>query len=200
MLASVDERDLTANPFLQLEAWLREAESASPRADAMTLATADATGRPSARQVLLRGLDERGLVFFTNRTSRKARELAGNPQAALLFHWYELGRQVRIEGAVEEVDETESDAYWRTRPRPSQVAAWASPQSQPLSGREQLDRLFAESAAEFGEGEVPLPPFWGGYRVVPAAFEFWQHQEDRLHDRVLYTRIDDGWRRERLAP
>lgn len=200
MLTSVDERELAANPIVQLEAWLREAEAASPRADAMTLATADAKGRPSARQVLLRGLDERGLVFFTNRASRKAKDLAANPQAALVFHWYELGRQVRVEGAVEEIDDAESHAYWRTRPRPSQIAAWASPQSQPLAGRSELDRRFEETAAEFGDGEVPLPPFWGGYRVLPKAFEFWQHQDDRLHDRVLYTRTDGGWRRERLAP
>jgi pyridoxamine 5'-phosphate oxidase len=196
----VDERDLLDDPIEQLQEWLREAESASPQANAMTLATADRRGRPSARQVLLRGIDPRGLVFFTNRTSRKASELAENPRAALVLHWYELGRQVRVEGAVEEVDEGESEAYWRTRPRGSQIAAWASPQSQVVASRRDLDGLYDTAEREQGAGDVPLPHFWGGYRVVPDAIELWQHRENRLHDRVRYRRADGGWTRERLAP
>jgi pyridoxamine 5'-phosphate oxidase len=196
----MDEHELLQDPIEQLEAWLADAWAVSPRADAMTLATADAEGRPSARQVLLRAFDHRGLVFFTNRTSRKARDLAGNPRAALVFHWYELGRQVRVEGRVEDVDAAESEAYWTTRPQGSQVAAWASPQSSAVESRDELDRLYAASAAELGDGVIPLPPFWGGYRVVPDAIEFWQHRENRLHDRIRYVRADTGWRRERLAP
>jgi pyridoxamine 5'-phosphate oxidase len=200
MLRNVDEAELSEDPLAQLGDWLRDAQAVSAQHDAMTLATATTTGRPSARQILLRGLDERGLVFFTNRTSRKAAELLENPHAALVFHWYELGRQARIEGSVEEVDEVESEAYWRTRPRESQIAAWASPQSQTVEDREELDGLYATADLELGEGEVPLPPFWGGYRVVPHSVELWQHRENRLHDRVRYRRTASGWTRERLAP
>ena len=196
----MDESDLLDDPVEQLQAWLREAESASPQANAMTLATADRSGRPSARQVLLRGVDPRGLVFFTNRTSRKASELAENPRAALLLHWYELGRQVRVEGPVEEVEDAESQAYWRTRPRGSQIAAWASPQSQVVASRGELDDRYDAAERELGGGDVPLPDFWGGYRVVPDTIELWQHRENRLHDRVRYRRSDGGWTRERLAP
>jgi pyridoxamine 5'-phosphate oxidase len=200
MLSLVDESHLRDDPIAQLQDWLREAESASPQASAMTLATADKSGRPSARQVLLRGVDARGLVFFTNRASRKASELAENPRAALVLHWYELGRQVRVEGSVEEVEDAESEAYWRTRPRGSQIAAWASPQSQVVSSRAELDGLYDAAEREVGEGGVPLPHFWGGYRVVPDAIELWEHRENRLHDRVRYRRVDGGWARERLAP
>jgi pyridoxamine 5'-phosphate oxidase len=195
----VNEHELAADPIVQLEAWLAEARAVCPQAEAMTLATADGESRPSARQVLLRGLDPRGLVFFTNRASRKARELAANPHAALVFHWWELGRQVRIEGGVEVVSDEESDSYWRTRPRPSQIAAWASPQSQPIADRNALDRLYVAEDARF-EDDVPRPPFWGGYRVVPEAMELWQHRDDRLHDRVRYRRAAGGWLKERLAP
>jgi pyridoxamine 5'-phosphate oxidase len=166
----------------------------------MTLATADSEGRPSARVVLLRSVDERGVVFFTNRTSRKGHELAQNPSAAVVLHWWELGRQVRIEGSTEETTVDESSAYWRSRPRGSQLAAWASPQSQPVAERRDLDARVAEVGERFAGDEVPLPPFWGGYRVVPDRVEFWTHREDRLHDRVLYVREADGWRRQRLAP
>jgi pyridoxamine 5'-phosphate oxidase len=166
----------------------------------MTLATASRNGRPSARQVLLRTIDERGLVFFTNLTSRKAAELAENPYAALVFHWYGLGRQARVEGSVERVDPETSEEYWRTRPRGSRIAAWASPQSRPVESRDELERLYAASERELGDDEIPLPSFWGGYRVVPDAIEFWQHRENRLHDRIRYLRAATGWRRERLAP
>jgi pyridoxamine 5'-phosphate oxidase len=166
----------------------------------MTLATASPDGRPSARVVLLRELDERGLTFFTNRTSRKGEELRSNPRAAAAIHWWELGRQVRVEGAVEELTPKESAAYWATRPRGSQIAAWASPQSQPLADRAQLDALAAEIEKRFAGRDVPLPPFWGGYRLVPESIELWTHRDNRLHDRLLYTRAGLGWRCERLAP
>jgi pyridoxamine 5'-phosphate oxidase len=182
----VDEREIDANPITQLEA--------------MALATVGADGRPSARMVLLRGLDERGLTFFTNRMSRKGDELREHPSAALVLHWWELGRQVRVEGRVEETSTEESGAYWVTRPRPSRIAAWASPQSQPLDGREELAERVAEAEARFDGRDVPLPEFWGGYRVVPETIELWEHQDDRLHDRIRYVREDGGWRRERLAP
>jgi pyridoxamine 5'-phosphate oxidase len=196
----MDERDLDPDPIVALESWLREAERGSARPDAMTLATATRDGLPSARVVLLRGLDEHGLTFFTNRMSRKGRELEKNPRAALVLHWSELGRQVRIEGTVERVDDTESHAYWRTRPLASRIAAWASPQSRPLADRAALDALYEAAAARFGDEDVPLPDFWGGYRVVPEAVEFWEHRDDRLHDRIRYERLESGWRRERLAP
>jgi pyridoxamine 5'-phosphate oxidase len=196
----VNEHERSDDPIAELQAWLQAAATVSEQPDAMTLATADARGRPSARQVLLRGVDGRGLVFFTNRTSRKAAELAENPWAALVLHWYALGRQVRVEGSVEEVDPETTEAYWRTRPRGSRIAAWASPQSSPLASRDELERLYAESERELDGVEVPVPPFWGGYRVVPESIEFWQHRENRLHDRIRYLRGKSGWRRERLAP
>jgi pyridoxamine 5'-phosphate oxidase len=196
----MDEHDLDPDPVVALEAWLRDAERVPTRPDAMTLATATADGRPSARVVLLRGLDERGLAFFTNRSSRKGRELEENPRAALVLYWPELGRQVRVEGSVERVDDRESRAYWRTRPLGSRIAAWASPQSRPLADRAELDALYAAAAARFADDDVPLPDFWGGYRVVPDSIEFWEHQDDRLHDRLRYERTESGWRRERLAP
>jgi pyridoxamine 5'-phosphate oxidase len=200
MLHAVDESDLADDPIAQLEAWLEDARAAVPQPDAMTLATADADGRPSARIVLLRGLDGRGLTFFTNRDSRKGDDLRANPWAALVFHWWELGRQVRVEGEVEEASEEESTAYWRSRPRESQVAAWASPQSAPLTGRAELESSFADVERRFTGVDVPLPPFWGGYRLRPERVEFWAHRDSRLHDRVRYVRHDGVWRRERLAP
>jgi pyridoxamine 5'-phosphate oxidase len=200
MLSHVDERDLGPDPLVAVRAWLDEAEGATARPDAMTLATATREGRPSARVVLLRGLDERGLVFFTNRTSRKGSELEENPRAALVLHWPELGRQVRVDGRVEQLSDEESRAYWATRPRESRIAAWASPQSQPLADRAELERLYDTEAARFGDEDVPLPGFWGGYRVVPDTIELWEHRENRLHDRIRYERTTTGWRSERLAP
>ena len=183
-----------------LTTWLDEGPAAVPRQDSMTLATATPDGRPSARVVLLRGIDGRGITFFTNRTSRKGDELRLNPRAAAVIHWWELGRQVRIEGPVEETSEQESRAYWQTRPRASQLTAWASRQSRPLRGREELDARVAEAEERFAGVDVPLPPFWGGYRIVPTSIEFWTHRDDRLHDRIRYIRESDGWRAERLAP
>ena len=188
------------DPIDQLRAWLDEARAVVGEQQAMTLATATPDGRPSARVVLLRGLDEHGLTFFTNRTSRKGEDLHRNPRAAVAIHWWELGRQVRVEGAVVELSAQESTVYWKTRPRGSQLAAWASPQSQPLESRSELDALVAGVEERFAGVEVPLPPFWGGYRLVPETVELWVHRDDRLHDRLRYTRTGTAWRRERLAP
>ena len=196
----MDQHDLADDPFEQLAAWLDDARAADPRPAAMTLATATCDGRPSARIVLLRGLDDSGVTFFTNRTSRKGDELDANPHAAAVVHWWELGRQVRVEGAVERTSDEESLEYWRTRPRGSQLAAWSSPQSRPVSGRDELEARVAEMEERFAGDDVPLPPFWGGYRLRPTTIEFWTHRADRLHDRVRYARAGDAWRRERLAP
>ena len=188
------------DPFTRLRAWLEEARAVVGDPHVMTLATATPEGKPSARVVLLRDLDGRGLTFFTNRTSRKGDDLRANPRAAVAMHWWELGRQVRVEGAVEEISPDESAAYWATRPRGSQIAAWASPQSRPLTDRAALDARVTDAEERFDGRDVPLPPFWGGYRLIPESIELWTHRDDRLHDRVRYTREDDGWRSERLAP
>jgi pyridoxamine 5'-phosphate oxidase len=188
------------SPLPTLEAWLAEARAVVDEPHAMTLATATPDGRPSARVVLLRGLDGRGLTFFTNRASRKAEELAANPRAAIAIHWWRLGRQVRAEGLVEEVSPEESETYWDTRPRASQIAAWASRQSQPLPSPEALDERVLRTARRFDGQDVPLPPFWGGYRLVPEIVELWTHRDDRLHDRVRYVREGEGWSSERLWP
>jgi pyridoxamine 5'-phosphate oxidase len=197
----MDERDLDPDPLRQFEAWFDEARDTDVEVpEAMALATATPAGRPSARMVLLKAADERGFTFHTNYESRKGGELAANPQAALLFHWRPLGRQVRVEGRVERVSPDESEAYFRTRPLGSRLAAWASPQSRPLSSRAELERLYEEASARFPGEDVPLPPNWGGFRLVPDAYEFWQHAENRLHDRVRYERDDANWGRVRLAP
>jgi pyridoxamine 5'-phosphate oxidase len=196
----VDEHELDADPLIQLQAWLDEAGRAVPLPEAMTLATVGQDGRPSARVVLLRGIDERGLTFFTNRASRKGDELRASAHAALVLHWWELGRQVRVEGGVEETSFEDSEAYWVSRPRASRIAAWASPQSEVLTGRTDLEKRVAKAEARFEGVEIPLPPFWGGYRVVPDVIEFWRHDDDRLHDRIRYVREGNGWRRDRLAP
>jgi len=194
------ERDLGSDPLVALQAWLAEAERVADRPQVMTLATATPDGLPSARIVLLRGLNGGGLVFFTNRESRKGEDLRANPRAALVLHWWDLGRQIRVEGAVEEIGRSDSAEYWETRPRASRVAGWVSAQSRPLAGREELEAAYAEAEERFAGAEVPLPGHWGGYRVLPEVVEFWRHRESRLHDRVRFTRGPGGWRRDRLAP
>lgn len=201
MLSPLDEAHVDADPIVQFGHWFADAETADLiEPTAMTLATADAGGRPSARMVLLKGFDQRGFVFYTNYGSRKADELAGNPSAALVFWWPSLQRQVRVEGIVERVTREESEAYFRTRPLGSQLGAWASAQSQVIAGRAELERRLEELEARYGDGEVPLPPFWGGYRVHPEVIEFWQNRPNRLHDRLRYRRVPDGWTIERLSP
>jgi pyridoxamine 5'-phosphate oxidase len=193
--------DLVADPLEQFARWFDEARSAPIlEPNAMTLATVDAAGQPSARTVLLKAVDGRGLTFYTNRESRKARELTANPKAALLFWWPPHGRQVRFEGEIEAVDDAEADAYFATRPRGSQIGAWASAQSTVVADRATLDAAEQDMAARFADRPVPRPPFWGGYRLVPARVEFWQGRINRLHDRLRYTRRGDGWDLERLAP
>lgn len=196
----MDVADLDPDPLVQFERWFEEARAAAvPVPEAVALATASSDGRPSARMVLLKGADERGFAFYTSYESRKGRELAENPRAALLFHWQPLGRQVRVEGPVERVPAAESERYFRTRPLGSRLAAWASPQSAPLANRAELERLYEEAEAALGD-EPPLPPHWGGFRLAPVAYEFWQHGEDRLHDRIRYAGEGSGWRRTRLGP
>jgi pyridoxamine 5'-phosphate oxidase len=188
-------------PFARFGQWLKEAEASEPNdANGMTLATADASGRPTARMVLLKGFDERGFVFYTNLESRKGEDLAANPQAALLFHWKSRRRQVRIEGSVETVTAEEADAYFATRARASQIGAWASQQSRPLEGRFALEKAVAQYGVKFGLGKVPRPPHWSGFRIVPARIEFWQDGAFRLHDRIVYHRAGEAWRTERLFP
>lgn len=196
------ETAVATNPFTQFRSWLDQAVAAQlPQPLGMALATASADGRPSVRIVLLRGFDARGFVFFTNYESRKAQELDSNPQAALAFYWAELDRQVRIEGRVERISAEESDTYFASRPRGSRLGAWASPQSQIIADRDLLDRRMEELEAKYAEGDIPRPPYWGGYRVVPVSIEFWQGQVNRLHDRLRYRRLDgDSWCLERLAP
>jgi pyridoxamine 5'-phosphate oxidase len=186
--------DLDVDPLRQFEQWHLEAGS-----DAVALATATPEGAPSARMVLLRNADERGFTFHTNYESRKGRELEANPRAALLFYWHKLGRQVRVEGSVERVGRAESEVYFRTRPRGAQLAALTSAQSEPVESREALESRFAEHETRYAD-EVPLPETWGGYRLVPETYEFWQHRENRLHDRFRYRREADVWTIERLSP
>jgi pyridoxamine 5'-phosphate oxidase len=188
-------------PFLEFKEWLDEAWKKEPAdAHAMTVATATPDGRPSARIVLLKGFDANGFVFYTNFESRKGQELLANPRAALLFHWKSLMRQVRIEGEARPVSDAEADAYFATRPRQSQLGAWASDQSRPLDSRTALVGRVAAVTARYGFGTVPRPPHWSGFRVVPERIEFWQDQAFRLHDRLVYIRESDGWRTERLFP
>jgi pyridoxamine 5'-phosphate oxidase len=193
--------DLDADPLTQFQSWFAAAGTAGIAApEAMMLATAGSDGRPSARMVLLRGADSDGFVFFTGYRSRKAAELDANPQAALLFHWQPLGRQVRVEGGASRVDSGESDAYFASRPLESRLGAWASEQSAEIEGRSVLESAVAKARARFG-ADVPRPPRWGGYRVTPDAYEFWQHGEHRLHDRFRYTLDASGrWTVARLAP
>jgi pyridoxamine 5'-phosphate oxidase len=195
------EADVDADPVVQFGRWFEQAEQAGLlEPTAMTLATATLDGRPSARMVLLRGFDERGFCFYTNHESRKGVELAANPRAALVFWWGELERQVRIEGPVAPTSRAESEAYFHSRPPGSQLSAAASPQSRVIQDRAVLERRVAELATDSADGQVPLPDFWGGYRLTHEVVEFWQGRPNRLHDRLRYRRAGDGWKIERLAP
>lgn len=199
-MASLDEADAPAEPLALFQRWMQEALTAElPEPNAMTLATVGPDGRPSTRIVLIKGCDERGLVWFTNYTSRKGRELAGQPYAALQFHWVELERQVRIEGRVTPTGADESDAYFLRRPLGSRLGAWASEQSAVVPSRKALEEELARREAEFGE-HPPRPPHWGGYRLVPDTFEFWQGRASRLHDRLRYRLEGGTWQLARLAP
>jgi pyridoxamine 5'-phosphate oxidase len=198
---ALTEADVDADPVVQFGRWFEQAEQAGLlEPTAMTLATATPDGRPSARMVLLRGFDERGFCFYTNYESRKGVELAANPRAALVFWWGELERQVRIEGPVAPTSRAESEAYFHSRPSGSQLSAAASPQSRVIQDRAVLERRVAELATGSADGQVPLPDFWGGYRLTHEVVEFWQGRPNRLHDRLRYRRAGDGWKIERLAP
>ncbi len=201
-LRALRERDADPDPLRQFDLWFDEAvRSGLTEPNGMTLATVDAAGRPAARIVLLKGYDQRGFVFYTSYESRKARELDVNPRAALCFWWPELERQVRIEGTVEKTSAEESDSYFRSRPRESQLGAWVSDQSAVIAGREVLEQRLAELEAQYAGSEIPRPPRWGGYRLVPDMIEFWQGREARLHDRLRYRRgSGDTWLMERLSP
>ncbi len=195
-------QELDPNPFAQFQSWFNQAVNIQTVAEpnAMNLATVDLSGQPCSRMVLLKGLDERGLIFFTNYGSRKGRELAGNKKAALLFFWAELERQIGIRGRVQKLPAEESDRYFHSRPRSSQLAAWSSEQSGEVEGRQILEERLKEVMVRFAEGDVPRPEFWGGFILVPSEFEFWQGRQSRLHDRFLYTSTEDGWQLVRLQP
>ncbi len=188
-------------PFALFQSWLKEAEASEPNdPNAMALGTVDETGLPNVRMVLLKGFDENGFVFYTNTESNKGRELLGQKKAALVLHWKSLRRQVRARGPVSPVSDAEADAYFQSRPRDSRIGAWASQQSRPLESRFALEKAVAVTAAKYALGEVPRPPYWTGFRIEPVSIEFWQDKPFRLHDRVVFTREGDGWRKARLYP
>ncbi|HMO29970.1 pyridoxamine 5'-phosphate oxidase [Enterovirga sp.] len=190
-----------SEPFRLFARWLGEAEASEPNdPNAMALATVDADGLPDVRMVLLKGHDEAGFVFYTNTESAKGTELAGQPKAAAVLHWKSLRRQVRFRGPVSRVSEEEADAYFASRPRDSRIGAWASQQSRPLESRFALEKAVAVQTARFGLGDIPRPPYWTGFRIAPVAMEFWQDKPFRLHDRVRFVRVADGWQRQRLYP
>ena len=196
----LDEADVAQDPLEQFTRWMQQAIDAQiPEPNAMTLATVSKENRPSTRPVLIKGCDERGIVWYTNYESKKARQISMNPWASLQFHWVELERVVRIEGKVEKVSAEESEAYYRSRPLDSRIAAWASPQSEVIADRKALEKRVEEFNQKFGENP-PLPPNWGGLRLVPERWEFWQGRKNRLHDRIVYRREKGNWLRERLAP
>jgi len=189
------------DPIAQFNAWFAEAKAQEPvNPDAAALATADADGRPSVRMVLVKSADAQGFAFYTNSESRKGIELAANPRAALVYYWKSLLRQVRVEGPVTQMTAEEADAYHLTRPRASQIGAWASAQSRPMTGRFEFERRIAQFTAKHAVGAVPRPPFWNGYRIAPEQIEFWQERKFRLHERILYARTADGWATQRLYP
>lgn len=194
------EREVSADPLEQFRRWFADAAQVVRMPEAVALATADPEGTPSLRMVLVKRVDEQGFTFFTSYSSQKGRELLARPAAAMLFHWDPLGRQVRITGAVEQVSAAESDAYFRSRPRGSQLSAGASQQSRPIGERGELERRVAELSARYAESPVPRPPDWGGFRLRPSAYEFWQNREDRLHDRLVYETRPHGWSLQRLQP
>lgn len=197
----LDEKDISPDPLAQFERWFGEALRAELKEpNAMTLATATKDGKPSARIVLLKHFDENGFVFFTNYESRKGKELVENPVAALVFWWEEFGRQIRIEGRVEKLPRKQSEDYFQSRPFESQISAWTSAQSRVIESREILEQRYLQLQKEYEGKTVPCPPHWGGYRLIPQAFEFWQGWVNRLHDRILYRRTQEGWKIERLGP
>jgi len=192
---------MTSNPFTMFDSWFTKARESEPNdGNAMTIATADADGQPSARMVLLKGHGPDGFIFYTNKKSRKAMDIAANPKAAILFHWKSLRRQIRIEGSLSTVSDDVADAYFATRNRDSQLGAWASDQSRPLDSRATFEKRFEEAKARFEDGDVPRPPYWSGYRLTPQRFEFWQDREHRLHERRVFVRDGESWTEGMLYP